>query len=204
MNNYPEVGYDRIMDLIEPGTRVLDLGCGSGVLLERLQKEKKVTGLGVEISETNVALCVDRGLYCYQGDVDDGLSDYRDNSFDYVILNQTIQSTKRPHFVIKESLRIGKKVIVSFPNFGHYSVRTQLFFTGTMPVNDFLPFQWYDSPNIHLVTINDFRTYCHKNQILIEEEWPFCMKKRCQSRKRTVFPNLLAQFGMFILSNEKT
>jgi methionine biosynthesis protein MetW len=199
MKKYPAIGYERIMELVDSGSRVLDLGCGSGELLERLQKEKNVTGLGVEISESNVALCVDRGLYCYQGDIDEGLSDYRDNSFDVVILNQTIQSTKRPHFVISECLRIGRKVIISFPNFGHYSVRAQLFFTGTMPRNNILPYEWYDSPNIHLVTIDDFRKYCMAKNIAITNEWHFSRKKNAIFQRMVFLSNIRAEYGMFTL-----
>ena len=196
------VGYDLVLDEIPEQAKVLDLGCGDGSLLVMLQEKKKVKGFGVEISEEGVSLCVEKGLYCYQADIDDGLSDYKDNSFDYVILNQTIQNTKRPDYVINEVLRIGKKAIISFPNFAYISTRSYLMFKGTMPVNELLPYEWYESPNIHLLTISDMKRMAGAFEFKILEEKNFSYAKNGKSKIVKCFPNLLAQYGFFVI--EKT
>jgi methionine biosynthesis protein MetW len=193
------IGYDYIIDLIPNGAAVLDLGCGDGLLLERLQKEKSVEGSGVEISESGVTMCIERGLYCLQGDIDDGLSDYKSNSFDYVILNQTIQSTKRPFFVINEVMRIGKKAIISFPNFGYFPTRLHLLFSGTMPKTKSFPYEWYESPNIHVTTINDFRSFCHKHGYPIACEGHFLVSSSGTHRRFKIGRNAWSQYGFFIL-----
>jgi len=193
------IGYDLVISEVNEESKVLDLGCGDGVLLERLQNEKNVKGSGVEISEEGVSLCVDKGLYCYQGDIDEGLTDYPDNSFDYVILNQTIQNTKRPDLVVKEVLRIGRKVIVTFPNFAYFKTRLNLLFMGTMPVSKLLPYEWYESPNIHLLTIKDFRKMAREFSFKIVKERSFCFKTRDRSKIRTFIPNLFAQYGFFVI-----
>jgi methionine biosynthesis protein MetW len=193
------VGYDLVLDEIPEQAKVLDLGCGDGSLLVMLQDKKKVKGFGVEISEEGVSLCVEKGLYCYQADIDDGLSDYKDDSFDYVILNQTIQNTKRPDYVIKEVLRIGKKAIISFPNFAYISTRSYLMFKGTMPVNELLPYEWYESPNIHLLTISDMKRMAGAFGFNILEEKNFSYTKKGRSRLVKCFPNLLAQYGFFVI-----
>ncbi len=145
-----------IADLVEPGTRVLDVGCGDGALLDLLMSEKNVDGRGIEIEPENVALCVARGLSVIQGDADSDLAGYPDQCFDYVILSQTLQATRAPRDVVQHMLRIGRKVIISIPNFGHYEVRLSLMVNGRMPVSEKLPYQWYDTPNIHFCTIADF------------------------------------------------
>ncbi|PKL17132.1 MAG: methionine biosynthesis protein MetW [Spirochaetae bacterium HGW-Spirochaetae-5] len=193
------VGYDLVLDEIPEQAKVLDLGCGDGSLLVMLQEKKKVKGFGVEISEEGVSLCVEKGLYCYQADIDDGLSDYKDNSFDYVILNQTIQNTKRPDYVINEVLRIGKKAIISFPNFAYISTRSYLMFKGTMPVNELLPYEWYESPNIHLLTISDMKKMAVAFEFKILEEKNFSYTKKGKSKLVKCFPNLLAQYGFFVI-----
>jgi len=199
MEQYSEIGYDLIIGIIPPHSRVLDLGCGDGVLLDRLQREKNVSGFGVEISDDGVGHCVEKGLYCYQADIDDGLTDYRDNSFDYVILNQTIQSTKRPDYVVKEILRIGKRAIISFPNFAFISVRYQLGFRGIMPKSPMIPYEWYESPNIHMLTINDFDHFCKKNGYPVDMRSHFSINDRGGARRVSFAPNMLAQYGFFIL-----
>jgi methionine biosynthesis protein MetW len=194
-----EIGYDIIIDEIPAESRVLDLGCGNGVLLERLQEEKNIQGFGVEISEEGISRCVEKGLFCYQGDIDEGLCDYKDDSFDYVILNQTLQSTKKPDFVLREIMRIGKTVIVSFPNFAYLTTRFQLLLKGTMPKNRLLPYEWYESPNIHLVTIRDFRQYCRSKHFPIRKELHFSLGKKDRSIPVRFHPNLYAQYGFFVL-----
>ena len=196
------IGYDLVLEEIPERSRVLDLGCGDGSLLVMLQEQKKVKGYGVEISEEGVSLCVEKGLYCYQADIDEGLSDYKNDSFDYVILNQTIQNTKRPDYVLNEVLRIGRKSIVSFPNFAYISTRSYLMFRGTMPVNELLPFEWYESPNIHHLTISDMNKMAEKFSFNILGEQNFSLSKNGRSRIVRFFPNLLAQYGFFVLEKK--
>jgi len=193
------IGYDLVLKEIPERSKVLDLGCGDGVLLEMLQENKKVKGYGVEISEEGVSLCLEKGLYCYQADIDEGLTDYRKNSFDYVILNQTIQNTKRPDYVLKEVLRIGKRIIISFPNFGYIQTRLHLLFQGTMPVNDLLPYEWYNSPNIHLLTIKDMRKMSEEFDFKILKERHFSISPGHRSRIKKINPNLTAQYGFFVI-----
>ena len=145
-----------IADLVEPGARVLDVGCGDGALLQLLAEQKNVDGRGVELSQRGVNECVAKGLSVIQGDADTDLVDYPDDGFDYVILSQTLQATRQPREALRNMLRIGRRAIVSFPNFGHWRVRTQLAFLGRMPVTGNLSYSWHDTPNIHLCTIRDF------------------------------------------------
>lgn len=145
-----------IADLVAPGSRVLDIGCGDGALLSLLESERGAEGRGLELGPENVAQCVARGLSVIQGDADSDLAGYPDDCFDYVILSQTLQATRAPMDVVRHMLRIGRKVIVSIPNFGHWEVRLSLLFNGRMPVSEKLPYQWYDTPNIHFCTIADF------------------------------------------------
>lgn len=158
MNRLPPIRADHqlVFDMVREGTRVLDVGCGDGVLLHHLAERKGVDARGIELSREGVAACVGRGLAVIQGDADTDLSDYPDDCFDYVILSQTIQATRRPRAVLEQMLRIGRNAIVSFPNFGHWRIRQHLMFHGRMPVTDNLPFSWYDTPNIHFCTIRDF------------------------------------------------
>lgn len=146
--------------MVEPGSRVLDVGCGDGALLDLLVRERDVDGRGIELSHEGVSRCVARGLSVIQGDADTDLEAYPDDCFDYVILSQTIQATRRPRVVLEHLLRIGRRAIVSLPNFGHWRVRTHLAFRGTMPVTENLPDTWYDTPNIHFCTIRDFVELC--------------------------------------------
>jgi methionine biosynthesis protein MetW len=184
-----------IMDWIEQGASVLDLGCGDGELLARLIEEKQVRAQGIEISQQAIHQCVARGLSVFQEDIDSGLSDYADKSFDYVILNQTFQQVKKPDFVLKEALRVGKKTIVGFPNFLYISARFQMFFQGRVPVTPSLPYEWYDTPNLHFLSIADFVKYCRKRGIQIDRS-AFLTK----NKKVRLFPNLLAETGLFLLS----
>jgi methionine biosynthesis protein MetW len=202
-NIFKEIGYDLVINEVEYESRVLDLGCGDGGLLDKLQKIKNVKGFGVEISESGVGECVEKGLYCYQGDIDEGLADYRNNSFDYVIINQTLQSTKRPLYVLKEIMRIGKNAIISFPNFGYINTRLHLLFKGTMPKNKLLPYEWYESPNIHHLTINDFVFLCGRFEYPVKKVMHFNCSTSGSSIPVRILPNLRAQHGFFILDGEK-
>lgn len=203
MNMHDGIGYDLITAEILPCAKVLDLGCGDGLLLEKLQNAKQVVPYGVEISEDGVSQCVEKGLYCYQGDIDEGLADYKDNSFDYVILNQTLQITKRPAYVLQEMMRISKNAIVSFPNFGHVKTRLQLLIMGMMPKNVLLPYEWHETPNIHLLTIRDFQEFCRSNNFPVKKEYHFSVSSKGESCRMRLFPNIFAQYGFFVLDGER-
>jgi methionine biosynthesis protein MetW len=149
-----------VTDMVEPGSRVLDVGCGDGSLLALLRDRKEVDGRGIELSREGVNTCLAKGLPVIQGDADTDLADYPDDTFDYVILSQTIQATRQPKVVLEHLLRIGRRAIVSFPNFGHWTVRLDLFLRGRMPVTRNMPYSWYDTPNIHFCTIRDFVELC--------------------------------------------
>lgn len=161
------VDFAVIADLVEPGSRVLDIGCEDGELLALLETEKNVDGRGVELSMQNVSRAVGRGLAVVQGDADHDLVDYPDNAFDYVILSQTLQATRNPRAVLSELLRIGRRAIVSIPNFGYWKIRLNLLVRGRMPVTETLPHQWYDTPNIHFCTIRDFVALCRDLDVRI-------------------------------------
>jgi len=149
-----------VADMVEHGAKVLDVGCGDGELLRLLAETRNVDGRGIELSREGVNECVAKGLAVIQGDADTDLADYPDDAFDYVILSQTLQATRAPRVVLEHMLRIGRRAIVSFPNFGHWRIRVQVMFRGRMPRTDNLPYAWYESPNIHFCTIKDFRELC--------------------------------------------
>lgn len=195
-SNSVKLEHKIILNLIHPGSTVLDLGCGDGELLSVLMRERKTRVQGIEIDEQAIYKCVARGLSVLHGDVDSGLPEYGDKSFDYVILNQSLQQVKKPEVVLREALRVGKEVIVGFPNFAHYSARLQIFFRGKTPVTPSLPYEWHDTPNLHFLSVSDFFEYCRRRNIKIRKVAFIGMKKRVR-----IFPNLFALIGIFLLSN---
>lgn len=192
--------YQVILDFINPNSRVLDLGCGNGELLDLLRTHKQSTGYGVEISQAGVMECIAQGISVFQGDIDQGLADYDPKSFDYVILNQTLQMVHKPSFVIKEMLRVGHKVILAFPNFGYWEIRWHMLVNGRMPKTTAVPFEWYDTPNIHMLTIKDFRIYCRSLNYKICKEHHLCDLGENDVRPVNKRANLLAAYGMFEIS----
>jgi methionine biosynthesis protein MetW len=192
-----------IAQMVAPGSRVLDVGCGDGALLQLLTDTKEVDGRGIEVSRERVNACVARGLSVIQGDADRDLDDYPDGAFDYAILSLTIQATRQPKTVLQQLLRIGRRAIVSFPNFGHWRVRSQLLLTGRMPVNEHLPDAWYVSPNAHLCTIKDFVDLCRVVDARVERAVAF---NSWGSQLGTWIPltahNMLGEKAVFMLARK--
>ncbi len=196
------LNYEIICDHIEAESTVLDLGCGSGELLKILKERKNVYCRGVEINEDNVIKCVEKGLSVFQGDIDEGLKDYQDKSFDYVVLNQTLQCIHKPDFAIQEMLRVGKKVVISFPNFAYWRVRFYLFFNGRMPKSSILPFEWYNTPNIHLLTIGDFMEFCQAREINILKKIYMNKAEVKKDIIHNTLPNFYAEEAIFIVQRD--
>lgn len=187
--------YGTILEWVNKGSSVLDLGCGDGELLSLLIRSRNVRAQGIEIDEKAIYQCVEKGVSVFHEDIDNGLPEYGDRSFDYVILYQSFQQVKKPDVVMKEALRVGSEVIVGFPNFAHYYARFQIFFRGRTPVTPSLPYEWHDTPNVHFLTILDFIEYCRKQQIRIKRSF-FAGKRGMVKR----FPNLFALTAIFLLN----
>jgi len=184
-----------IFDIVKRGAKVMDLGCGDGELLSILVDKKQVEAQGIELKEEAIYKCVERGLSVLHGDIESGLGVYPNKSFDYVILNQSMQEVNNVDYIIGEALRVGKRAIVGFPNFAHITARCEIFFGGRTPVNDALPYRWFDTPNVHFLTIKDFREFCAEKNIQILKAC-FLGKKRLIR----IFPNLFAQNAVFVIT----
>lgn len=202
-NNHMRFELQIIASWIKPGSKVLDLGCGEGDLLKFLKQNKNVSGTGIEHNESKVAQCIEKGVPTLQGDINEEVLDYPDDTFDYVILSQTLQQVYKPSELIRSMLRIGKKGVVSFPNFSHWKVRLQLLLSGYAPITRQLPYEWYNTPNIRVITLKDFKKYSKEVNFKIlkeaaintqnEEKWGSIIK---------VLPNLRATNGIFLIGKE--
>ncbi len=180
-----------IAEWIPNGATVLDLGCGDGSLLRFLQDTREVSGYGVEISDLNVVSCIANGISVIQNDLDSGLADFESNSFDYVLLSQTLQATRHTEPLVQEMLRVGREGIVSFPNFGYWRARLNILM-GNMPVSRELPYQWYDTPNVHLCTINDFEMFCERHHVAVLDR-----RVMTGDGEVSMLPNLLGSTAVF-------
>ncbi|MFH1479392.1 MAG: methionine biosynthesis protein MetW [Candidatus Omnitrophota bacterium] len=187
--------HEVILGLIREGSTILDLGCGGGELMELLARKKNAVGQGIEINEEAIYKCVEKGLDVIHGDIDTDLSEYHDKSFDYVIMNESLQQVVHLDKVLSDALRVGRKVIVGFPNFTYYRSRFQLFFKGRTPITPSLPYKWYETPNLHFLSISDFILYCSEKGINIEEKMFLDAKKKIH-----ILPNLFANIGIFLIS----
>ena len=187
-----------IYSIIEPDSRVLDLGCGEGELLYPLVRDKHVRAQGIELNDKAIQECVKKGLSVFQDDIENSLREYPDNYFDYVILNQSMQEVKKVDFVIQEALRIGNKVIVGFPNFAYIKSRLMLFFRGRSPITGSLPYLWYDTPNVRFLSIMDFTNFCEGKNIRIVEAHYLVEKAIVH-----FCPNLRAMNAIFVLTNRQ-
>jgi len=192
--------FNIIANNIESGTRVLDVGCGDGVLMEYLKKEKNIDVRGLEISKDKVQKCISKGLTVIEGNAEIDLKQFPDNSFDYVVLSQTLQAFIHPELVIKELLRVGKRAIITIPNFGFWKIRLHLLIKGSMPVTKTLPDEWYNTPNLHMCTIKDFVEFSNKINFKIFKSIAMNQKKiSLISNKNLFLKNLFSELGIFLI-----
>ena len=189
-----------ISNLINKNTRVLDVGCGDGTLMEYLKNSRKIDIRGIEISKNNVQKCLSKGLTVIEGDAEKDLLQFPDNSFDFVILSQTLQAFLTPEIVIKELLRVGKKAVVTIPNFGFWKVRLHLLLKGTMPITKNLPDEWYNTPNLHMCTLKDFYNFCENRNIKLDQSIALKNEKISTINKLNLnIKNLSAELGIFLI-----
>jgi methionine biosynthesis protein MetW len=194
-NGIQRSDFAAIAEWVRPGSRVLDLGCGDGTLLKYLKSRRSVSGYGVEIDDANILACVRNGVNVIQGDLERGLAEFEERSFDYVILSQTLQAMKNSERIIKDMLRVGREGIVTFPNFGYWKNRLHIA-AGYMPVSDNLPYQWFDTPNVHLCTIADFERFCRERHIRVVER-----KVLTDGATVNLLPNLLGALAIYHFGN---
>jgi len=194
---YGRSDYAIIGEIVEPKSRVLDLGCGDGELLKWLAENKGVDARGVEIDGARVQRAIARGVSVFQSDIDSGLADYPDGAFDYVILSQTLQETRHPREVLRIMLRVGRRGIVAFPNFGHWRVRASMLLSGRAPRTKLFPFEWYDSPNIHFLTVHDFEALAALEHMAIERRYFLAGHRRVK-----MLPNLLAEVAIYLVRSQ--
>ncbi len=200
-NDLTRSDWNIIEPFITPHSKVLDLGCGDGSLLELLRDKKKILARGVDINPANILSCIQKGISVFQSDLDEGLSDYGDEAFDFVILSLTLQVVYEPKMLLKEMLRVGKKAIVSIPNFGHWSLRSRMFFFGQSIKSKHLPYEWYDTPNIRVITVKDFMNLCKHMNVKIESLGHTTLSRTIvESFFAERMPNLFSQVSVFLLS----
>ncbi|MBW5415591.1 MULTISPECIES: methionine biosynthesis protein MetW [Pseudomonas] len=192
---------DIIKDWIPAGSRVLDLGCGNGELLAYLQTNKQVTGYGLEINDENIKQCIRRGVNVLEQDLDKGLGNFASNSFDIVVMSQALQAVHYPDRILEEMLRVGRECIITFPNFGHWRCRWYLARNGRMPVSEFLPYTWYNTPNIHFCTFEDFERLCHELKVKVLDRLAVDRQHRHGIGSR-LWPNLLGEIGIYRVTGQ--
>lgn len=188
-----------ISDWVAPNSRVLDLGCGNGALLEHLHEYKQVTGYGLEIDADNITQCIEKGIPVLEQDIDQGLTNFDEQGFDVVIMAHALQQFRRPDLLLDEMLRIGKEAIITFPNFGHWRNRVHLGIKGHMPVSEFLPYNWYDTPNIHFCTFKDFRDLCQAKGLKVQR-WAAVDGQLRDHWWTRLMPNLFSETAIFKVS----
>jgi methionine biosynthesis protein MetW len=191
-----------VAGLVPPGSRVLDLGCGDGTLLEHLIRAKGCDGHGIERAEEGIHACIARGVPVIEADLDEGLPDFEAGAFDVVVLSQTLQATRRPALVVQEMLRVGRRAVASFPNFGHWRLRTSLLLRGRMPESVALPYAWFETPNIHLCTARDFEALASELGAGVVERVPLDPHGARAHRVVRVRPNLLAAGAVYVLESD--
>ncbi len=192
------IDLNEIQHWIPQQSRILDLGCGDGTLLKYLIDSKQVQGYGLEIDPAQINICIDKGLNVIEQNLDRGLGNFADKSFDTVLMTQALQTLHFPHLVLDEMLRVGKECIVTFPNFGHWKARFHLFTRGRMPVSDLLPYEWYDTPNIHFCTFKDFEVLCREREIKVIHRQ--VVNESSQSFFKDIMPNLFGETAIYHLS----
>ena len=193
----------KVLNHIPENAKVLDLGCGDGSLLAELKAHRGIKGYGIDINFKNVLSCIKHGISVYQGNLDEGLSGIPDHSYDVVILSLTLQEIMKPAFLLKEIMRVGKVGIITFPNFGHWALRLQLLISGKTPVTKSLPFSWHNTPNLRMLTCEDFKTLCKELNIQIMKSYPLSQSK-LTTPLASLAPNLLAENGMFVISKPQS